>query len=456
MECNICQVILQAFSPRIMQTIRTQNCFFGAQMDKDRLAEIILQGENSGIEFKRDDIRPQQLGKEIAALLNLAGGYILLGVEDNGIISGLTRTPEKAEQWVMDVARNHVRPGATVYWNAVSWDSKKTVGVITLPNDAPDKLYKAKRGASWVTQSRIGTTTRDSTREEEACLYMRTGTIRYDRFPVLGATLADLDFRRLINYFRDVRLQTFPEEQDTNAWTNLLANTDFMFESNGQFFPTAGGLLLFGKNPKRYLSQSGILATAYSGTEKDYDAKARQLMRGPLVSLYPAQEELQYRSYPEIEQTFSDSGIAVEAGVIDQAINFVRKAIHVSAYIDSGGRRQEVWDYPLEAIREAIVNAVSHRDYSIELTDIELSLYSDRFEIVSPGSLPNTVTTEKMKAGCRASRNELVKDVLRDYRYMEATGLGVPRRIVKGMHLHNQTEVDLIEKEDQFTVRLWR
>ena len=338
----------------------------------------------------------------------------------------------------------------------MSWDDEKTVGVITLPNGAPDKLYKAKLGTSWVTQSRIGTTTRDSTREEEARLYMRTGTIQYDRFPVLGATLADLDFRRLINYFRDVRLQIFPEEQDTNAWTNLLANTDFMFESNGQFFPTAGGLLLFGKNPKRYLPHSGILATAYSGTEKDYDAKARQLLRGPLVSLYPAQEELRYRSYPVIEQTFSDSGIVVEAGVIDQAVNFVRKAIHVRAYIDGGGRRQEVWDYPLEAVREAIVNAVSHRDYSIEVTDIELSMYSDRFEIISPGSLPNTVTAEKMKAGCRASRNELVKEVLRDYRYMEATGLGVPRRIVKGMHLHNQTEVDLIEKEDQFTVRLWR
>ena len=84
-------------------------------MDKDRLAEIILQGENSGVEFKRDDIRPQQLGKEIATLLNLAGGYILLGVEDNGIVSGLSRTPEKAEQWVMEVARNHVRPGANVH-----------------------------------------------------------------------------------------------------------------------------------------------------------------------------------------------------------------------------------------------------------------------------------------------------------------------------------------------------
>ena len=144
----------------------------------------------------------------------------------------------------------------------------------------------------------------------------------------------------------------------------------------------------------------------------------------------------------------------MEAGVIDQAIKFVRKAIGVKAFIDGGGRRQEVWDYPLEAVREAIVNAVAHRDYSIEVTDIELSLYRDRLEIVSPGSLPNTVTPEKMKAGCRASRNELVKEVLRDYHYMEATGLGVPRKIINGMYRHNQTEVELIVGEDQFAVRL--
>ena len=423
-------------------------------MDKNRLAEIILQDENAGIVFRKDDIRPDQLGKEIAGLLNHAGGYILLGVEDNGDISGLSRTPEKAEQWVMEVARNHIRPGATLHWNVVRWNREKTVGVITLPNNAPDKPYKVKKGSSWVTQSRIGTTTRDSTDEEEARLYMRTGKIQYDKLPVPGATFADLDMRRLINYFRDVRLQACPDEQDTNAWIKLLVNTEFMFDSSGHFSPTAGGLLLFGKNPKRYLPQSGIIATAYSGTEKDYDAKARQLLRGPLVSMYPAQDAMQYRFYPVIELTFSDNGIALEAGVIDQAINFVRKAIGVKAFIDGGGRRQEVWDYPLEAVREAIVNAVAHRDYSIEVTDIELSLYRDRLELVSPGSLPNTVTPEKMKAGCRASRNELVKEVLRDYHYMEATGLGVPRKIINGMYRHNQTEVELIEGEDQFAVRL--
>ncbi len=61
-----------------------------------------------------------------------------------------------------------------------------------------------------------------------------------------------------------------------------------------------------------------------------------------------------------------------------------------------------------------------------------------------------------MRAGYRASRNELVKEVLRDYRYIEATGLGVPRKIIEGMRAHNGTEPDLVEEEDRFIVRLWK
>lgn len=67
-------------------------------------------------------------------------------------------------------------------------------------------------------------------------------------------------------------------------------------------------------------------------------------------------------------------------------------------------------------IREAVVNAIGHRDQTITLTDIELSIYSDRLEVISPGRLPNTVTVAKMKAGYRATRNELIKEILRDYR----------------------------------------
>lgn len=424
-------------------------------MNRTELAELIHNGENSGAEFKRDDVVSERMAKEMAALLNLEGGHILLGVEKDGTVSGLTREPAQAEEWIMEVARTHLRPAAIPFWETLEWGEGKIVGVVTLPADVPDKPYKAKRGSAWVTQIRVGTTSRDATDEEEARLYMQSGRLPYDRKPVPGTTLDDLDPRRLTNYFRDVRRQACPEAADREGWERLLVNTELMVEDKTHRMASVGGLLLFGSRPKRHMPQSGISAVAYTGTEKDYNARARQTLAGPLVSLFAPAAAIG-EPYPNLPTTFSESGTASETSVIEQALDFVRRNSGVEASIDDGGRRQERWDYPLEAVREAIVNAVAHRDYTIAVMDIELSLYADRLEIVAPGRLPNTVTVDKMRAGYRASRNELIKEVLRDYRYIEATGLGVPRKIIEGMRFHNGTEPDLVEEEDRFIVRLWK
>lgn len=148
----------------------------------------------------------------------------------------------------------------------------------------------------------------------------------------------------------------------------------------------------------------------------------------------------------------------VEPGVVEQAIGFVRRNAGVSAHLEDGARRVERPTYPDEVIREAVVNALVHRDYLLSATDIELSIYDDRLELTSPGRLPNGVTPERMRAGCRAARNQLLKDVMRDYGYMEHMGMGVPRKIIRGMRLHNGTDPDLMDDEagERFIVRLWK
>ena len=409
-------------------------------MNRNGLLDLIRSGESSGVEFKRDALRPERIGREIAALLNLEGGHILLGVEHSGSVTGLARDRRQAEEWVMKVARTHVRPATIPFWETVDWQEGVTVGVVSLPADAPDKPYKAKCGSAWVTQVRAGTTTRDATDEEEVRLYQQSGRLQYDRKPVPGSSLADLDRRRLVNYFRDLRQQDIPEIDDEGAWIRLLANTAIMMESRGHAMASAAGLLLFGTQPNRYLPQAGVTAAAYPGTEKDYDAKQRATVHGPSVSLAFQRTEADGARYPKQPRSFSESSESTEGGVIERTLDFVRRNTTVEAWIDDGGRRQERWEYPLEAVRETIVNAIAHRDYTITVSDIELSIYADRMEIVSPGGLPNTVTVEKMLTGYRATRNDLVKEVLRDYRYVEATGLGVPRKIVGGMRKHNGTD----------------
>lgn len=407
-------------------------------MTKTEFIEMLEHGENSGVEFKRDDVRPERLAKEMAALLNLEGGHILLGVEDDRTVGGLTREFGKVEEWTMNIARDHVRPPANPYWESIEVEPGKRVGIISLSADAPDKPYKARRGSAWVTMIRSGTTTRDATDAEEARLYQQSGHFSYDKKPVLGTSEQDLDYRRLRNYFRDVRGQDCPDVEDAPGWARLLQNTYLATENRGRVMPTVAAVMMFGRMPNKHLPQAGVTAVCYSGTKKDYDAKERTEIRGAAVALR------------------GHGGEIAENGVIEQTIEFVRRNTIVKAWLEDGARRQERWDYSAEAIREAVVNAIAHRDYTIMVTDIELSIYNDRLEVVSPGRLPNTVTVDKMRTGCRATRNEVVKEVLRDYAYIEATGLGVPRKIVRGMQEHNGTEPDLVEEDDRFTVRLWK
>ncbi|MEA2033342.1 MAG: ATP-binding protein [Euryarchaeota archaeon] len=404
-------------------------------MNRAELFEITRNGESSGVEFKRDDVHPQSLAKEIASLANLEGGRILLGVEKDGTVTGLTRLD--TEEWVINICSNNIRPPIIPYFEIVVWEGDKKIGVITIPEDSPDKPYKALRGSQWVTFVRMGSTSREASREQEQRLYQASGVLQYDIKPAPGSSLKDMDMNRLINYFRDIRGQDCPEQEEIEQWETLLINTEMMVESRDKAIPTVGGILLFGKNPNRYLPQAGISAVAYPGAEKDYEAIERKTIRGPIVARLTGEEDI------------------VDTGLVERAIEFVRRNTRSKSYLVQG-RRIDKPDYPEEVIRETIVNAIAHRDYTISGTDIELSIYRDRLEVISPGRLPNTVTIERMKAGCRVSRNELIKEVLRDYHYVEATGLGVPRKIIAGMLEHNGIEPDLIEAEYSFTVRLWR
>ena len=425
-------------------------------MDRITLQELLREGENARVEFKRDDIRPEQLAREMVALLNARGGHIVLGVEDDGTVAGLTRGAQKAEEWVMETGRMHVQPSTAPVWNVVNWDEDALVGVISLRMYAPDKPYKARRGSAWVTLVRTGSTVRDATNREELRLYQQSGQLKYDRNPVIGSSWQNLDRVRLENYFRVVRGQSCPASDDREAWTRLLVNTGLLVEIEDLTAPNIGSMLLFGSRPHFFLSQTGINAAAYTGLQKEYDARARASLKVPIVSLFAVPEEGTAPSFQEGISTFSDYVSLSHPGVIEQALDFVRRNTDMQAYLDRSGRRQERWPYPYGAVREAVVNAVAHRDYAYAEQDIELTLYADRLEIISPGRLPNAMTVEKMRAGHRTARNELILNVLRDYRYVEAAGLGVPRKIIAGMRDHNGTEPDLIEEDDRFIVRLWQ
>ncbi len=107
-------------------------------------------------------------------------------------------------------------------------------------------------------------------------------------------------------------------------------------------------------------------------------------------------------------------------------------------------------------IREAVGNALVHRDYGIAGAEVMLAIFTNRLEVVSPGNLPHMLTPEKIASGARHARNQTLVNVMRDYGYVDPSGMGVRKKIIPGMRAHNGTEPDLIEEEHRFIVRLWK
>ena len=376
-------------------------------MLKKELLELIANGESSGLEFKRDDLRPEQFAKEVVALANFQGGRIILGVDDDGTITGLQR-PD-AEEWVMNVFHDKIHPMILPFYEEIKLGEGKVVAVVTFPAGS-SKPYVLRHGGKEDIYIRVGTTSRLATREQQMRLFELGGLLHTELMPVPGTDVTCLDEVRLTNYIADILRD--PDVPTTQAdWQARLLGLGFLTETAGQVFCTIAGLLLFGKTPRRYLKQAGLRVMVFAGDDKDYQAALDQMIDGPMVGRF-------------------DSGGLVDGGLIERFMDAMAPFIsHESGTVTAGLRRAKKWRYPVEAVRESVMNALAHRDWTRSV-EIEVAGYSDRLEVISPGALPNAMTLDKMKAGQRSPRNPIIMEVLRDYGYVDSRGMGVRTKIV--------------------------
>lgn len=403
-------------------------------MNRTELLELIRNGEDSRLEFKRDGIENHVLAKALVAFLNLEGGTVLLGVDDDGSIRGTYR--DRLVEWVMEVGRTKIEPQIIPL---VSWtrDIKPDRDVLAVRvTQGPDKPYACVHGGRKTYYIRVGNTSREASREELQRMYQASGHLQYGLKPVSGAEFGAFDARRLRDYLTGLGDDAVPSDSDLGGWETLLQNIELMTYSAGQVVATIDGLLLFGRSPQQYVPQSGIRAICYMGSEPDYATRADEDLRGPMVPLRAA------------------DGSLVESGLVEKAWDFIRRNTTPTGHLE-GARRLDSWEYPETVVREAVVNALVHRDYSIAGTDIMVAIFTDRLEIQSPGGLPNTVTVDGMRSGFRYARNQTLVNIMRDYKYVDARGMGVRQKIIPGMRTHNGTEPDLVAEENRFTVRLW-
>lgn len=216
-------------------------------------------------------------------------------------------------------------------------------------------------------------------------------------------------------------------------WEKRLLGLGFLTVVADKIYCTIAGLVLFGKHPRHYLKQSGLRVLAFAGKDKEYRALWDEVLEGPLVGRW---------------EIIDSHKKLIDAGIIErfmqQVIPFISEE---AAEIDESLRRERKWFYPLDAVREVIVNALAHRDWT-RFVDIEIGIYSDRLEVISPGALQNSMTIEKMIAGQRSPRNFIIMEVLRDYGYVDFRGMGVRVKVIPLMKKINHVEPIFEATED--------
>jgi ATP-dependent DNA helicase RecG len=161
-----------------------------------------------------------------------------------------------------------------------------------------------------------------------------------------------------------------------------------------KLLPTYAMELLFGSHPQRWLPSASILAARFSGV-----AFADRFIKTEIVGSLPEQ--------------------------LRQAEIFIRTNLQQVVRL-IGLRRQETLEYPFEAVRELLVNAVAHRDYSLQGDNIHLNIFADRLEVISPGGLPGPVNLGNLLEA-RFSRNAVIVQILSDLGFVERLGYGLDR-----------------------------
>jgi ATP-dependent DNA helicase RecG len=411
-------------------------------MLKTELLQLIANGESSGVEFKRDDVRPEQLGKEIVALANLRGGVVLLGVEDDGTISGIQPNEHRPnlERWVMDAVFGRcVHPMILPFYEEVALDDGLRVAVISVA-EGTSKPYVLRSNDREDVYVRVGTTSRLATREQQAQLFESGGMLHSEVLPVSGTSLADLDRDRLADYLLTIAGDlVLPQTND--EWERRLLGLGFLAVGTPDLVVcTIAGLVLFGRSPRLAQRQAGVRWMSFAGTDMDYQAQDDVVVDGPLVALWRTGR--------------GGARERVDDGLIERLLSRMRPFVSDSQpHLVEGLRRESRDRYPPEAVREALLNALIHRDWT-RSTQVEIVNYADRLEVTSPGRLQNSMTLDKVLAGQRSARNGIIVDVMRDYGYVDYRGMGVRRKIVPQTLAFSGQEARFEETDDYFRVVL--
>lgn len=350
------------------------------------LKEIISQGESETVEFKKSLNESKEIIKTISAFANTKGGRIFVGVSNYGNVPGVEIGKNTIERLTNQITQN-TDPKAHPHIIIEKINDKQVI--IIKVKESSDHLILAF-GRPY---RRVGKSTLQMSKDEyeRSILEKHKDKLYFDSQICKEATLSDIDKEKIRWFLKKAKAERNLDINHTVFPSEALKRLNLLVDNK----PTNTAILMFGKNPQRFFIQSEIRCARFKGI------KAVK---------------------PFIDMKVIGGSICEQ---IDQAEKFILLNIKKAAWIEPGKvERQEKWEYPPDAIREAIINAIAHRDYNSS-ANVHISIFDDRIEIWNPGKLPPPLTPKDLKEEHKSIPvNPSLANLLFLIKYIERWGTG--------------------------------
>lgn len=345
------------------------------------------QDESSSIEWKLELPRNDQIIKTIIGFCNQNGGKIVIGVANSGQIMGISEEIiQKALEFLEKAIYEASCPTIVPRVYAQRFGDKSLL-MIEVSEGMSKPYFRKSEGLDKGTYIRLGRSTLRANKDIIEELHLQTKGLDFEVLPNYRGKKEDLDY---------VKIQEFLDNRKNQAKATLddsiLLAYRLIYEEHSQLYPTQMALLLFGKNPQFFLSESMIICSHFQGI-----------------------------SGRDVIATIDCEGTLFEQ--FQRCYSFVIGRLFTSFKI-RGLKREEALEIPEIAIREALLNAIIHRNYHIK-APTKVAIFDDRIEIFSPGSFPGPLNPKNLKTGITYLRNPLICKILREAKYVEKLGTGL-------------------------------
>jgi ATP-dependent DNA helicase RecG len=387
-------------------------------MEAIELIELIGRGEDSHSQFKQNVTSPESVAGDLVAFSNSHGGQIIIGVNDQGTVLGLSKDDiRRVNQLISNTATNLVRPSVNPTTENVSVGG--LLVMVVRVQEGISKPYADNNGVFWVKSG--ADKRRVTSREEVQRMLQSADLIHADELPIEGTTTGDIDLEHFSGFFEKLYGESLDKalERDGISLGRLLNNLGLARETKLNL----AGLMIFGRQPQRHRPAFVVKAVAFVGND-------------------PAGSR--YRDSQDIEGCLRD--------LHKETMSFLTRNLR-RLQGDKGINTEGDMEVPLAALEELVVNMLLHRDYFIS-APWRVMLFDNRIELISPGALPNNLTVENIRSGVSVIRNPLIASFATKGGELPYRGIGTG--ILRALAAVPELEFESDQGRNLFTARIPR